>query len=120
MTPDSRHAVSIEEDEAEVGTRRFWDLETGQELPTLDGHSDVEPSGSVTPDGRFEVSADGETPTLELRDVATGDVVSSFMAEEWITACGISPDGQTVVAGEYFGRIHVLTLAGLDQAAAHN
>ena len=95
-------------------------METGQELPALEGHGDVKPSGSVTLDSRFEVSAVRNTPTLELRNVENGDVVSSFTAEEWITDCGISPDGQTVVAGEFFGRVHVLAMAGLGHAAAHN
>ena len=53
MTPDGRWAVSASEDK----TLKVWDLESGRELCTLTGHSDVVLGVAVTPDGRRVVSA---------------------------------------------------------------
>jgi WD40 repeat protein len=108
VTPDGRQAVSASSDQ----TLKVWDLQTGEELRTLQGHSHGVSSVCVTPDGRHAVSA-SDDQTLKVWDLQTGRLLSTFTAEEWFTACGISPDGSTVLAGEFFGRLHFLTLAGL-------
>ena len=38
-------------------TLKVWDLESGRELRTLEGHSDCVNGVAVTPDGRRAVSA---------------------------------------------------------------
>ena len=53
VTPDGRRAVSASEDR----TLRLWDLESGQTLRTLEGHTDWVNAVAVTPDGRRAVSA---------------------------------------------------------------
>ena len=45
----------------------MWDLETGRELRTLEGHSDWVNGVAVTPDGRRAVSASGDK-TLKVWD----------------------------------------------------
>ena len=55
---------------------------------------------------------------MKVWDIDTGDLVACFSAEEYFIACGISPNGRTVVSGEFFGRMHFLTLTGLDDPTA--
>lgn len=84
----------------------------GPLIRTLKGHSGEVLSVCVTPDGQHAVSASSDQ-TLKVWDLDTGELIATFTAEEWFTACGISPDGRTLLAGEYFGRLHFLTLSGL-------
>lgn len=51
---------------------------------------------------------------MELNDIENAAVVTCFTSEEYITACGLAPNGRTVVAGEWFGLVHILALVGLD------
>ena len=53
VTADGRRAVSASGDK----TLKVWDLESGRELRTLDGHSGWVHAVAVTPDGRRAVSA---------------------------------------------------------------
>ena len=108
VTPDGQHVVSASDDQ----TLKVWDLQSGQELRTLKGLSRNVLSVCVTPDGQHAVSASSDQ-TLKVWDLDTGELIATFTAEEWFTACGISPDGRTLLAGEYFGRLHFLTLSGL-------
>ena len=67
VTADGRRAVSASED----NTLKVWDLETGQELRTLAGHSDSVNGVAVTADGRRAVSASRDK-TLKVWDLETG------------------------------------------------
>ena len=67
VTPDGRRAVSASRD----NTLKVWDLESGRELRTLEGHSDSVYGVAVTPDGRRAVSASGDK-TLKVWDLESG------------------------------------------------
>ena len=67
MTPDGRRVVSASADK----TLKVWDLETGRELATLEGHAACVTACAVTPDGRRVVSASGDE-TLKVWDLETG------------------------------------------------
>ena len=56
ITPDGRRAVSASGD----NTLRDWDLESGQSVRTLEGHSSYVSGVAITPDGRRAVSASGD------------------------------------------------------------
>ena len=71
MTPDGRRAVSASEDR----TLRLWDLESGQTIRTLEGHTERVLAVAVTPDGRRAVSA-SEDRTLRLWDLESGQTIS--------------------------------------------
>ena len=43
----------------------------------------------------------------------TGETVAAFDAESPITACAAAPDGETIVAGDEAGRVHLLRLQGV-------
>ena len=64
VTPDGRRAVSASVDR----TLRLWDLESGQTIRTLEGHTDSVSAVAVTPDGRRAVSASDDR-TLRLWDL---------------------------------------------------
>ena len=49
----------------------MWDLESGRELRTLEGHSDWVNGVAVTPDGRRAVSASCDK-TLKVWDLESG------------------------------------------------
>ena len=67
LTPDGRLAVSASGD----NTLKVWDVASGQELRTLDGHTWRVTAVALTPDGRLAVSASGDK-TLKVWDVASG------------------------------------------------
>ena len=67
VSPDGRRAVSASDDK----TLKVWDLESGRELRTLQGHSDWVNGVAVSPDGRRAVSA-SDDKTLKVWDLETG------------------------------------------------
>ena len=67
VTADGRRAVSASGDT----TLKVWDLESGEELRTLAGHSDYVSGVAVTADGRRAVSASWDN-TLKVWDLESG------------------------------------------------
>ncbi len=65
FSPDSRRLATSSEDQ----TVRLWDAETGQEVLTLHGHTDIVPSVAFSPDGNRLVSA-GADGTVQIREAA--------------------------------------------------
>jgi WD40 repeat protein len=110
ITPDGKQAVSASGD----NTLKLWDLATGSERATLNGHRGWVTAVAITPDGKQAVSASWYN-TLKLWDLATGEVVASFGGDGALRSCAIAPDGVTVVAGEWSGRVHFLRLEGLEK-----
>ena len=60
-------------------TLRLWDLESGQTLRTLEGHTDWVNAVAVTPDGRRAVSG-SEDRTLRLWDLESGQTLHTLEA----------------------------------------
>ena len=100
VSPDGRHAVSASSDK----TLRVWDLETGRELLTLEGHSGV----SVSPDGRRAVSA-SDDKTLKVWDLELGTIVATFTCDASAQCCAFA-GVHNIVAGDSAGRVHFLEL----------
>jgi WD40 repeat protein len=90
-----------------------WDLATGEQLRTLNGHSDSVNAVAVTADGKQAISASRDN-TLKLWNLETGEVIASFTGESPIICCAVAPDGVTIVAGEESGRLHFLRLEGIE------
>ena len=67
VTPDGRQAISASGD----STLKVWDLASGAEVRTLQGHTDTVYGVAVTPDGRQAVSASDDS-TLKVWDLASG------------------------------------------------
>jgi hypothetical protein len=107
--PDGRSAVSA----SDYNTLRVWDLESGQTVRTLRGHTNSVEAVAVTPDGRCAVSASNDR-TLRLWDLESGKEVATFTGDDHMGSCAIAPDGHTIIAGDESGRMHFLRLEEAD------
>jgi WD40 repeat protein len=89
---DGRLAVSACYDKVKV-----WDLETGRELYTLEGHASwagLVRGVAVSPDGQRAASASYDK-TLKVWDLETGRELRTLEGHsEWVLGVAVSPDGQ--------------------------
>jgi WD40 repeat protein len=99
-----RRAVSGSSD----GTLRLWDLETGEGLSPLEGHTGGVTAVAVLADGRRALSGSRDN-TLRLWDLESGDVIATFIADAGITCVAVARD-DLFVAGSANGAVHILRL----------
>ncbi len=104
---DGKKAVSVSDD----NTLKVWDLESGQEIQTLRGHTDWVNFVVVTSDGKKALS-ESTDKTLKVWDLESGQNVE-FSGDGANTSIALAPDGRTVIAGEISGRVHFLRLENL-------
>ena len=104
-TPERRRAISASYDT----TLKVWDLETGQALRTLEGHTSGVTAVAVYADGRRAISASSDK-TLKLWDLETGQALATFSGDSPFHSCDVASDGRTLVAGAASGRVHILRL----------
>ncbi len=104
------------------GTIKFWDVNTGQALLTLDAHPDnVVIDLAFSPDGTCLLSG-GWEGTAKLWEVATGQLLHTLAGHSSsIQGVAFSPDGKRLITGSEDGTLIVwdattvqslLTLAG--------
>ncbi|MEX2263002.1 MAG: hypothetical protein WD696_13685, partial [Bryobacteraceae bacterium] len=75
-----------------------WDLETGRELRTLEGHSHRVTGVAVTPDSKRAVSA-SEDNTLKVWDLETGRELRTLEGHSHqVTGVAVTPDGKRAVS----------------------
>jgi WD40 repeat protein len=91
-----------------LGQNIVWDLDSGRQLRTLQGHSHFVWDVAVSPDGRRAVSA-SDDKTLEVWDLKTGAVVATFTCDASAMCCAFA-GAQSIVAGDFAGRVHFLEL----------
>src|SRR6202158_1826456 len=80
---------------------KLWDVRTGAQLHTFDGHADNVNSIAYSPNGRAIASgsADG---TIKLWDVNTAAQLRSFNGHtNIINSVAFSPDGKMLASGSY-------------------
>src|SRR5271166_3377270 len=116
ITPDGLRAVSASDDH----TLRVWDLESGQSVRTLEGHSSSVNGVAITPDGRRAISASWDH-TLRVWDLESGKELALLTADSPTASCAVSLDGRTIVAGDAAGNMHILKMEGFgpDQHIHH-
>jgi WD40 repeat protein len=112
-----KRAVSTSSDT----TLKVWDLDTGRDVRTLEGHSEEVFSGvAVTPDGKRAVSASADK-TLRLWDLDTGSVLrilEGHSHEIWRVA--VTADGKRAVSASADNTLKVWDLdTGLAIATFH-
>jgi len=73
-----------------------WDLASGEDLMTLEGHTDSVSAVAYTPDGKQIISGSDDR-TLRIWDAANGKLVRVLRgAPDEITAIALSPNGKKV------------------------
>ena len=87
----------------------MWDLETGRQEHTLEGHQRSVRAVAITPDGRQVVSASVDE-TLKEWDLETGALICTFNCDGIVSCAAVAPDGRTFVAGVSVGRVYFLRL----------
>ncbi len=88
---------------------KLWDVNSGRELRTLEGHTWSVLSVAFNPDGKTLASGSGDN-SVRLWDVATGQQLKSFNASGVRSVC-FSPDGKTLVSGDWAALIEVWDVA---------
>jgi WD40 repeat protein len=99
FSPDSRllaSAANFLSDTPEFSVK-LWDVLTGQELFTLQGHQDAIHSLAFSPDGRWLASASMDT-TVKIWDVQTGQLLHTLQTRAELFDVTFSPNSTLVAA----------------------
>jgi WD40 repeat protein len=95
LTPDDRRAIAGRRD----GSLGIWDLESGQWLATLAGHTDWVTAVALTAGGAWAVSGSRDS-TLRVWDLETGVGLAVLQGHTgWVEAVAVAPDGRRAVSG---------------------
>jgi len=88
FSPDGRYALSGSPD----NTMKLWDVSSGMEIRTFQGHTNSVNSVAFSPDGRYALSG-GSSGATAIWDVASGHEIAfmvAFTDDEWVV---IIPEG---------------------------
>jgi predicted NACHT family NTPase len=97
LSPDGRTLASGSLDK----TIKIWNMSTGQEIRTLNGHSIAVFSVAFSPDGRTLASGSGDK-TIKIWNMATGQEILTLNGHsELVLSVAFSPDGRTLASGSW-------------------
>ena len=95
VAPNNREALSG----SSYRTINIWDLQTGNVIGTLKGHTKGINSVAIAPDGLRAVSGSADR-TIKVWDLKTGKAIRTLEGHrDSIFSVAISPDGRRVVSG---------------------
>ena len=96
VTPNGRQVVSSS---LWDNTLKVWNLQTGEEQLTFNGHDFSVCAVAVTSDGKRVVSGSRDN-TLKVWDLQTGEEQLTFTGHsDWIEAVAVTSDGKRVISG---------------------
>ena len=82
----------------------LWDVETGKQVRTLEGHKRTVLGVAFSPDGRLLASGAGEK--VILWDVETGKQARTLEGHTWtVIGVAFSPDGRLLASGSWDGTV---------------
>jgi hypothetical protein len=103
IRPDGRIIASASDD----NTVRLWDMATGAEIRTLEGHSREVISVAFSPDGARLVSGSNDT-TLRLWDVDSGQEILTLRGHAAVVrGVAFSRDGQRIASTSQDGTVKI-------------
>jgi len=95
VTANGQRAVSGSADK----TLKVWDLERGEAVRTLEGHSSFLIAVAVTADGKWAVSGSWDN-TLKVWDLERGEAVRTLEGHaDRVLAMAVTADGKWAVSG---------------------
>ena len=97
ISPDGRYALSG----SGAKTVILWDISTGRQIRTLEGHTGRVCSVAFSPDGQYAASGSMDS-TVKLWEVSTGREVWTRKADSyslWVYSVIFSPNGQYLASG---------------------
>ena len=103
LTPDGKNALTASNDH----TPKLWNIQTGETVRELKGHTNLVNAVALTPDGKNALTA-SDDHTLRLWNLKSGAQIASYAADSPLMNCGVSADGSTFVARDSTGRVHLL------------
>ncbi|GCL36904.1 serine/threonine protein kinase [Sphaerospermopsis sp. FACHB-1094] len=106
ITPDAQTIAS-------AGNRiiKLWNITTGQEIYSLQGHTQKINVVAISPDGKILVSG-SDDKTIKVWNLATGQLIHTLISHtDSVHALAISKDGKTLVSASDDTTIKVWNLA---------
>ncbi|WP_254625967.1 WD40 repeat domain-containing protein [Nostoc sp. TCL240-02] len=77
---------------------KLWDAATGNQITTLNGHSDAVNSVAFSPDGKTIASASSDN-TVKLWDAATGKQITTLNGHsDTVWSVAFSPDSKIIAS----------------------
>ena len=101
MMLDSRRAIAIIDTSHFSSTFKVWDLESGAELLTFSGHTQIALTVAVTPDGRRAISGSHDC-TLKVWDLESGAELRTLEGHtQSVLKVAVTPDGRRAISGSH-------------------
>jgi WD40 repeat protein len=76
-------------------------------VSTFEGHQSWVNAVALSADGRYALSGSDDN-TLKVWNISSGHVLASFTSDGAFFSLALHPDGYHVLAGDVFGRVHLL------------